>query len=149
MKSMNKSASEPNAAVLDAYLDAHSVISWSACCCSTVLSPVAILLISISSLALLLFCCFGLLALPCAIAWIQRRANVPLLCACMHVVLCWPAPCIFLARRLYSVKHYVWPLYNNIERTDGRTYHHHVDHIQFAHSCTAYVGLAQARPNKV
>ena len=34
-----------------------------------------------------------------------------------------------------------------MERSDVRTYHHHL-HTQFAHSCTVYVGLVQARPNK-
>ena len=32
--------------------------------------------------------------------------------------------------------------------SDLRTYHHQ-HHTQFAHSCTIYVGLAQARPNEL
>ena len=34
--------------------------------------------------------------------------------------------------------------------SDGRTYHNNIySYIQFAHSFTVYVGLAQARPNNI
>ena len=47
---------------------------------------------------------------------------------------------MFLVHRFCSVKHYVQPLYNDMERTDvsKNVYHHR----QFTHSRKVYVGRA-------